>query len=64
MQSDDHKYIKIVYNILRNDMLDRPTCTNWCSLLKHLLQSLGFLDAWEYQTVGNSKLFLMLVKQK
>jgi len=26
MQSDDHKYIKIVYNILRNDMLDRPTC--------------------------------------
>ena len=45
-------------------MLDRPTCTNWCSLLKQLLQSLGFLDTWEYQTVGNSKLFLMLVKQK
>ena len=42
-------------------MLDRPTCTNWCSLLKQLLQSLGFLDAWEYQTVGNSKLFLVLV---
>jgi len=42
MQSDDHKYIKIVYNILRNDMLDRPTCTNWCSLLQSLLQSLWF----------------------
>jgi len=45
MQSDDHKYIKIVYNILRNDMLDRHACTNWCSLLKHLLQSLGVFDA-------------------
>ena len=41
MQSDDHKYIKIVYNILRNVMFDRPTSTNWCSLL-NILQSLGF----------------------
>jgi len=44
-------------------MLDMPTCTNWCSLLKYLLQSLGFLDASTYKTVGNSKLFSMLVKK-
>jgi len=44
-------------------MLDRPTCTNWCSLLNTCYNNEG-LDAWEYQTVGNSKLFLMLVKQK
>jgi len=36
------KYIKTVYHVLRNAMLDKTTCTNWCSLLKHVLQSLGF----------------------
>jgi len=59
MQWDDHKHIKIVYHILRKDKLCTPTCTNGCSHLKHVLQLLGFLDNWKYQTVGNSQLFLM-----
>ena len=50
MQSYDYKYIKIVYHVIRNAMLDKTTCTNWCSLSKHVLQSLGVLDAREYQT--------------
>jgi len=55
--------LKYIY-ILPNDMLDIFSCTNWCSLCKHFLQALGFLDVWKYNTVSNSKLFLMLVKQK
>jgi len=53
MQSDDQKYIKIVYNTLRNDTIDKPACTNLCSLLKHLLQPLVILDAWGYQTISD-----------
>ena len=28
-----------------------------CSMLKDLLCSLGFVDAWVYQGVGNDKMF-------
>ena len=38
-----------------------PNKTNWAKLVKHLLESLGFADAWLYQSVGNTDLFLLEV---
>ena len=37
---------------------------NWCSLLYGLLYTLGFNDAWLFQDIGDSVLFLSLVKQR
>ena len=34
---------------------------NWCSLLYGLLCTLGFNDAWLFQDIGDSVLFLSLV---
>ena len=61
---DNKRYIKIVYNMLCEDILDRPTCKNWCSLLRDMLFTLGFADVWYSHNVGNVKLFLMSVKQR
>ena len=58
------KYVYIVYNLLKNDMEIYPNNNNWCTLLKNLLCSLGMVDAWIYQGVGNDKMFLSLVKQR
>jgi len=37
LQSDNKKYIKNVYNMLYQDILDQPNTKNWCSLLRGLL---------------------------
>ena len=50
--------------MLFEDILDRPNCKNWCSLLRDMLFTLGLADVWYSQNVGNVKLFLMSVKQK
>ena len=50
--------------MLCQDILDKPNVKNWCSLLRNLLYSLGFQEIWYFQTVGNTKLFLSLVKQR
>jgi len=43
---DNKRYLKIVYYMLCEDILDRPTCKNWCSLLRDMLFTLGFADVW------------------
>jgi len=61
---DNKRYIKIVYNMLCENVLNRPTCKNWCSLLKDMVFTLGFAGVWYSQNVGNAKHFLMSVKQR
>lgn len=61
LQSDNKKYIKIVYNMLYHDILDKPNTKSWCSLLRDLLFA---LDAWYLQSVGNNKLFLSVIMQR
>jgi len=53
-----------VYNLLKYDCESNPGKKNWCSLLYGLLCTLGFNDAWLFQDIGNSVLFLSLVKQR
>ena len=64
LESRDSKYIKIVYNLLIDDLILFPHKKSWVSLLRDLLASLDFYDAWVYQSVGDSKLFLSLVQQR
>lgn len=60
----DNKYIKMVYNVMLNDLVELPNKTNWASLVRHLLMSLGFYEVWLNQGVGNVHIFLSLLKQR
>ena len=64
LRMDNKKYVYITYTMLKNDIERQENIRNWCSMLKDLLCSLGFVDAWIYQGVGDDKLFLYLVKQR
>ena len=64
IESQDDKYVNIVYKILRNDIEVFPHKKNWASLLRGVLSSLGFFDVWIFQGVGNKKMFLNLAKQR
>lgn len=64
LHTSENKYIKKVYLMLKSDIDQRPNIKNWCSLLRDLLCRLGFHDAWLFQDVGNSNIFLSLVKQR
>jgi len=59
LQSDNKKYIKSLYKILNQDILDKHNARKWCSLLRDMLFTLGFADTWYLHYVGNkNKLFL------
>ena len=47
-----------------NDMLIYIEKKNWASLVKNLLSSLGFYEAWLHQGVRDESLFLNKIKQR
>jgi len=57
---NDNKYVPMVYNMLLNDLQINALVSG----IKNTLQSLGLNNAWIFQTVGNNKLFLELVKRR
>ena len=64
LQSDDRKYIKIIYNLMLRDIETKPNIKNWASLLRNILSNLGFLHVWLSQGVGDIKQFLVVLKQR
>ena len=42
--ASENKYIRLVYKIMVNDPERQPNTTNWASLVRHLLLSLGFYE--------------------
>ena len=64
LTSNDNKYVKRIYNLLKDDLELMPNKINWCSLLRDLLSSLGLYEVWFSQTIGNTDIFLALVKQR
>ena len=64
LESDETKYVKIIYNMLLNDVNNNPNIVNWASLLRDMLCNLGFRDVWLAQSVGNPKLFISIFKQR
>ena len=64
LYSGNTKYIKLVYNMMLVDLESNPTITNWASLIRHLLLSMGFNEVWLQQGVGNYNIFIALCKQR
>ena len=64
MQTNENKYYKKIYLLLKSDSDRYPTRKNWCTLLKHLLCNLGFYQVWLCQDVGQTKIFLLNVKNR
>jgi hypothetical protein len=62
--SDENKYSRKIYLLLKQDITDNPSRKNWCSFLRDLLCILGFHEVWLFQTIGDPKLFLINVKQR
>ena len=58
------KYIKLIYNLMLQDIELEPNKINWASLVRHLLMSLGFYNVWLNQGVGNKNVFISLFKQR
>ena len=58
LQLSSNKYVSISYAMLKDDLEQHENRRNWCSMLKDLLCSLGFVDAWVYKGVGNDNMFL------
>ena len=55
------KYISLV----KSWLLERQTnTTNWASLVRLLILSLGFYEIWLQQGIGNSNIFVSLLKQR
>ena len=63
-QSNESKYIKIVYNVMCTDVEIKPNAMSWAKSVMYLLQSLGFNEVWINQCVGDVDIFLNLVKQR
>ena len=59
----ENKFVRIVYNMMLNDLEEAPNKTNWASLVRNLLMSLGFYEVWLSQGVGNINIFLSQMKQ-
>ena len=47
-----------------NDIKEMPNKTNWASLVRQLLMSLGFKEVWVSQGVANTNVFLSVFKQR
>jgi len=56
------KYVKIVYNLLYNDIDVNNNTRSWVMLVRELLQYLGFNHVWMQQNVGDDNMFLKDVK--
>lgn len=56
--SANHKYIRIIYKQMLQDIESVPNVVNWASLVRHLLLTLGFNEVWMQQGVGNYVKFI------
>ena len=64
LEAEENKYIKLAYQLMMNDIENKPNCLNWASRVKQLLSTLGFYEVWVNQGVGNKNVFFMCFKTK
>ena len=57
VQSDDVKYIKLVYNVMLEDLQRLPEKLSWAKSVEILLESLEFGHVWLMQGVGDVTMF-------
>ena len=56
--------VKLMYNVLYNATLSVNRVINWASLVKSLINSLGFGLVWTEQFVANELYFITSCKQR
>ena len=60
--------VKIIYNLILEDIENNPEKIHWAVLVRNLLCSLGFNEVWIQQRVcvwgGGEKLFMLILKQR
>lgn len=64
LTAEDCKYIKLIYQLMLNDIESIPNTVNWASLLRNMLSEVGFYEVWVQQGVGNYDVFISFVKQR
>ena len=64
LTAEDCKYIKLIYQLMLNDIAAIPNKVNWASLLRNMLSELGFYEVWAQQGVGNYDVFISYFKQR
>ena len=57
LEAEENKYTKLAYQVMMNDIENKPNCLNWASRLKLSLSTLWFYEVWENQGVGNKNVF-------
>ena len=61
VQSDNRKYVNLIYDIMLNDLEIRAQKQNR-ALYGNLLNRLGFGDVWVAQGVGHINTFIKILK--
>ena len=63
IHTNTHKYIKLVYNMMLEDLERLPEKLSWAKSVKALLESLGFGHVWLMQGVGDVTMFLNVLSK-
>ena len=45
------------------DLAIKPNSTSWAKSVRHLLQSIGFINVWINQVFGNVNLLIRILKE-
>ena len=64
VNTEEHKFIKCIYQTMLTDIERNDQNQNWALLVKKLLSNLGFYRVWLQQNVGDIDIFLTLAKQQ
>ena len=62
--SPDHKYIKVINQLMLDDLERCPLKVNWAMQVKTILSSFGFYHVWLSQSVGDIPIFMSLFRQR
>ena len=61
---NDMKYIKVMYNVMLNDLVKYPNKKSWAYQVRNILQMYGFNEAWLFQSIGDINVFIKVFKQR
>ena len=63
LEAEENKYIKLAYQLMMNDIENKPNCLSRASRVKLLLSLLEFFEVWVNQGVGNKNVFLCVLNK-
>ena len=61
VNSEEHKLIRKVYDELFREIENNTRISNWVSLVKRILNHMGFAELWMQQNVGNHNIFYLFL---